>query len=114
VNLARGAVKGKDLNGNGYDLLSLQSGEYFLYDAVFSPSLKPSVNGIPLAKLSRQGPPFATVFRHIQDGGYKCKVVDSYVTALARKEWCNALKLFCRNSLHKAIKADNLVCVNTP
>jgi hypothetical protein len=67
VNLAGSAVKRKDFNRNGDDLLGLQSGENPLYDTVFSPPFEASVHRIPIAELFWQTPPLATIFGHVQN-----------------------------------------------
>jgi hypothetical protein len=74
--------------------LRLQSGENPLYHAIFSPSLKPPVDRVPVPEFVGQSPPFATVFGHIEYGCDECEVVDFHVPALSRKIWRYALKLF--------------------
>ena len=78
------AVKRKDFDINNGDLFFLKGEKQLLQNAVFSPAVYAFVYCTPFPIGVRQRPPFAAVFRNIQNSVYQSKVVDTNITALKR------------------------------
>jgi hypothetical protein len=74
-------------------LLSLQVFEDPVEDPVFRPAIHPGIDRMPVAELSRQSPPLAAMFGHIEDGVEHLQVRHAHVAALHRQDRGNALVL---------------------
>ena len=78
---------------DGQDLLLLQPGKDPVQHTGLAPAVHPRVDGMPVAKMSGQPPPFATVLRHIQQRVEQLQIGHAHIAALLRQTISDALKL---------------------
>ena len=79
-----GAVQAHLLDPDRQDLLRLQAGEDTVQNPRFAPAVHPRVNRVPVAKLRRQTPPFASVFHHVKEGVEQGQIVQADIATLTR------------------------------
>ena len=65
-----------------------------LKNSIFTPSIHANVDGMPIPITSRQCPPFAAVFRDIQDRIHQLEIIHAYISALTRQIFCDFFVLF--------------------
>ena len=85
--------------------LRLKRGKHSAEHSVLAPSVHANVDRMPISIGFRQCPPFAAVFRDIQDRIYQLKIAHADVSALSRKILRYLLVLFLCN-LHDSIISD--------
>ena len=85
MNLDRRAVKAYYLCIDLDDSFCLQCGKHSAAHSVLAPSVHANVDRMPISIGFRQRPPFAVVFRDIQDRIDQLKIAHADVSALSRK-----------------------------
>ena len=105
MNLDRRAVKAYYLYIDLDDSLRLKRGKHSAEHSVLAPSVHANVDRMPISIGVRQRPPFAAVFRDIQDRIDQLKIAHADVSALSREILRYLLVLFLCN-LHDSIISD--------
>ena len=88
-----GAVQADGLDFELDDLLLLQPRKDPVQHARLAPPVHARVNGVPVAQMTGQTTPFATLFGHMQDGINDLKIAQAHIAALPRKTVFNAVIL---------------------
>ena len=112
MNLDGRAVKAYHFHVDLDDALRLQGGKYSTEHPVLAPSVHANINCMPIPIGFRQCPPFAAVFRDIQNRIYQLEVAHTDVPALCREILCYPLVLLLCN-LHAPIIPVLLFIVNS-
>jgi len=94
VELDACIVHGEALYPDPDDLLALQGGEHAIQDPTFRPPVRLRVYGVPLAELFRQAPPFAAVFRDVQQRVQELQIAVPDVPPLHWQQGFDPLELF--------------------
>ena len=105
MNLDRRAVKAYYLYIDLDDSFCLQCGKHSAEHSVLAPSVHANVDRMPISIGFRQCPPFAAVFRDIQDRIDQLKIAHADVSALSREMFRYLFVLLLRN-LHDSIISD--------
>lgn len=105
MNLDSRAVKAYHLHIGLDDSLRLQCGKHSAEHSVLAPPVHANVDCMPISIGFRQRPPFAAVFRDIQDRIDQLKIAHADVSALSRKIFCYLFVLLLRY-LHGSIIPD--------
>ena len=117
VDFDRGAVQADVFEADGQDLLFLQPGKDSIQDAGFAPAVHPRVDGMPIAQMFGQTPPFAAMLHHVQQGVKQLQIGHAHIAALPRQAISDALILTLSN-LHARDNATTAspksISVNTP
>ena len=93
MNLDRGAIQTHVSDVNGQDLLRLQPRKDPIQDAGLAPAVHPRVDGMPIAEMLRQTPPFTAMLDHIKQGVEQFQIFRFDVAALARQAISYTFKL---------------------
>ena len=105
MNLDSRAVKAYHLHIDLDDSLRLKRGKHSAEHSVLTPPVHANVDCMPISIGFRQRPPFAAVFRDIQDRIDQLKIAHADVSALSREILRYLLVLLLRN-LHASIILD--------
>ena len=105
MNLDRRAVKAYYLYIDLDDSFCLQCGKHSAEHSVLAPSVHANVDRMPISIGFRQRPPFAAVFRDIQDRIDQLKIAHADVSALSR-EILRYLFILLLRYLHGSIISD--------
>lgn len=105
MNLDRRAVKAHYLYIDLDDSLRLKRGKHSAEHSVPAPSVHANVDRMSISIGFRQRPPFAAVFRDIQDRIDQLKIAHADVSALSREIFRYLFVLLLRN-LHGSIIPD--------
>ena len=105
MNLDRRAVKAYYLYIDLDDSLRLKRCKHSAEHSVLAPSVHANVDRMPISIGFRQRPPFAAVFRDIQDRIDQLKIAHADVSALSREIFRYLFVLLLRN-LHGSIISD--------
>lgn len=103
MDLDARAVEGDGFDANAGDLRFLNFFENPHQHAVFGPSVHSCVDSVPVSVALGEGPPFASVLGHIQNGVEEAQVVDGDIASLLRQAVGDQLELF-RSYLHHVHK----------
>ena len=105
MNLDRRAVKAYYLYIDLDDSLRLKRCKHSAEHSVLAPPVHANVDRMPISIGFRQRPPFAAVFRDIQDRIDQLKIAHADVSALSREIFRYLFVLLLRN-LHDSIIPD--------
>ena len=78
---------------DGQDLLLLQPGKGPVQNARFAPTVHPRVDGMPVAHMTGQAAPFATVLNHIKKSVEQLQIGHADIAALSREAISDTLIL---------------------
>ena len=93
MDFDRGAVQTHIFHVNGQDLFRLETGKDPVQDPGLAPAVHPGVDGMPIAKVFGQTPPFAAMLDHVQQRIEQLQIGHPDVATLARQAIGNPLKL---------------------
>ena len=97
MNLHRSGVERERFDPDAHDLLQLELLEHAIQDAVLCPPIHTHIDRVPATKPLWKSPPFAALFRHVQDRVQDLQVAQTHIAALYRQTILDASVLLFRD-----------------
>ena len=110
MHLHDGRIQTHRLDAYLHQALLLQVREHRVEHTGLGPAVHARVDAVPWAVVTGQGPPFAAVGRHVQDGVDHLEIVQSHIAPLAWQQRGDLIELLASQLHCDSLTPDSQSC----